>query len=1077
MSEQQQDLCRICVSDEGGFLPMFKNEALSEIHDNSLSNKICHKCAFEIKQCSVFIDKISKLHNKKFAANTCNLCFEPCTKNNQTLFKLSRLNTKDRAFLDRAHNLFNKNVYANTHSKSPCVCLNCRYSVDLLYDLKNLANEADSKFANIKNGIDVSNVPKTKTLIINRKTTSIKSAVLHLTTPSSSDSDSFSSMGSSKRPKKLRKTVAVDSNIKCEQCKTAITSDDTYKIHKTGVRVCKQCWHKYSPIKTNMKSKSKRKMIEYPLTKWCSILVDDVLKRLEEKGYNKVINKKGAVCYKVMNSNNMKAQSPESETSGYKRLSKSSRNKSRTPELSDELDTPLRSTRAKRRPHSLELKEIESSSQRKGKTETAKQKKPDSPAENKKSQNKRNYGSIEVDSDVHSDVLPSKRLRKSTNLSLLQTQKSSTTSPRSSRRSVRKREHNDSLDSSSSSRKSSRTQRKQNYREIEEVIDIEDDSNDEKQEDLNSNDSPNQDKENFKRPRYNRIASSDSDSSKVSDSGKTSCKSSAKVSKRKKMVTSESEEIDILKATDDETRDVVNETNKFDTTIEMDTTKTDDDDDDNNVTNTNDESDVFENSNVKDKENSKRGKTSRRSSRQSSIASSTQSSRRSSRKLKSASIKVVESIEISDTDEANSVKEETEQSYTCKICDKVYENKIFGLQHELTHMEIKLRQVKISEIKLRSDSDADEHHNKNKSKKETTEIIENVQTKNLEQSEQEENNINSENENDECVQDVNMTNESNDRTEEKEQDKSKFNNANNIDKKSTVEIENIDDSKSKDESEKKEKVESEDESNSVDPKVTDSNALSKENDVAEDKKDNSNLNEAKEVVELSKNKSVAETHGSDSGDDEGSPLCEVNSVSPVVDNDEDSGGRVIVNFDDSPQPTENENATVVEKDESHVTDTTAHDEVQQALTESDELVVRSSNNTDIEMTSNENEVENTSNTLVESSVTKNDRSCKEVHENGNESRQGDENNDNNTEDEALNQESLEELMRRKGLQVVDEVEEDSQSPKKQIDIEVDTKVIQQNVDVMEEESVHDGLKKDEVQELENNVQNCDIPTL
>ncbi|KAL7303159.1 hypothetical protein TKK_0004365 [Trichogramma kaykai] len=1073
MSEQQ-DLCRVCVSDEGGFLPMFKSEALSEITDTSLSNKICHKCAFEIKQCSVFIDKISKLHNKKFVANTCSLCSEPCTKNNQTLFKLSRLNNKDRAFLDRLHNLFNKNVIASTYSKSPCVCLNCRYSVDLLDDLKNLANEASSKFANIKNGTDVSNVPKTETLIANRKTTSIKSAVLDLTTPSASDSDSLSSMGSSKRLKKLRKTVAVDSNIKCEQCKTAITSDDTYKIHKTGVRVCKQCWHKYSPIKTNMKSKSKRKMIEYPLTKWCSILVDDVLKRLEEKGYNKVINKKGAVCYKVMNSNNMKAQSPGSETSGYGR-SKSSRNKSRTPELSDELDTPLRSTRTKRRPHSLELKKIESSSQRKGKTETAKQKKPDSPAENKKSQNKRNFGSIEVDSDIHSDVLPSKRLRKSTNLSLPQTQKSSTTSPRSSRRSVRKRERNDSLDSSSSSRKSSRTQRKQNYREIEEVIDIVDDSNDEKQEDLNSNDSPNQDKENFKRPRYNRIASNDSDSSIVSDSGKTSCKLSAKVSKGKKMVTSESEEIDILKATDDETRDVVNETNKFDTTIEMDTTKTDDDD--NNVTNTNDESDVIENSNEKDKENSKRGKTSRRSSRQSSIASSTQSSRRSSRKLKSASIKVVESIEISDTDEANSVKEETEQSYTCKICDKVYENKIFGLQHELTHMEIKLHQVKIPEIKLRSDSDADEHHNKNKSKKETTEIIENVQTKNLEQSEQEENNINSENENDECVQDVNMTNESNDRTEEKEKDKSKFNNANNIDKKSTVEIENIDDSKSKDESEKKEKVESEDESNSVDPKVTDSNALIKENDVAEDKKDDSNLNEAKEVVKLSKKKSGAETHGSDSGDDEGSPLCEVNSVSPVVDSDENSGERVIVNFDDSPQPTENENATVVEVDDSHVTDTTAHDEVQQAHTESDELVVRSSNNTDIEMTSNKNEVESTSNTLEESSVTKNGRSCKEVHENGNESRQGDENNDNNTEDEALNQESLEELMRRKGLQVVDEVEEDSQSPKKQIDIEVDTKVIEQNVDVMEEESVNDGLQKDEVQELENNVQNCDIPTL
>ncbi|XP_058798638.1 cingulin-like [Phymastichus coffea] len=318
--EMPEDNCLVCATNEGVFVdiekqPELKDKAkncrLDKVWDESETNKICHKCAFEIDQCNLFIEKVKKASIAQNAKeDSCVLCLN--TPDKIYLFDLSKQKNGVNGLFQRLQDQFSDEL-KNKELKKQFICLSCRYCVDLLADLKTLLDEVPDKLKSIvKNGIDPADLPKTKTIIASRKTTYIQSSNLHLNTPSDTDSDTSISMANKKKVSK--KSKSSQSSAKCGQCKTAFSNSiDTYRLFKTGKTLCKQCWLSTDFNKATTSKKRKKTQVNYPTTKLCSIVLKDLYRSTNDSEYTIIEDKKGNIIFKVTGDEISHVQHKESD--------------------------------------------------------------------------------------------------------------------------------------------------------------------------------------------------------------------------------------------------------------------------------------------------------------------------------------------------------------------------------------------------------------------------------------------------------------------------------------------------------------------------------------------------------------------------------------------------------------------------------------------------------------------------------------------------------------------------------------------------------------------------------------------
>ncbi|XP_076642428.1 uncharacterized protein LOC143353185 [Halictus rubicundus] len=289
--------CFLCASDEGVFLDIttenkqtfctqFKICSLVKAPtSDQLPTKICHKCAYELNQCSTFLKKYKKAANQKNynRKKCCSLCFEQTDK--EYTFDLKKENTLQLKSIDKIQQILTDESDI-VQENNILVCLSCRYTVDVLCDLKNLSNGIASKLdSKIEEDIDYSSFPKVKTTVISRKTTITESARATLIPRQNIDSDS-DTMTRTRSKAKLSNKVSVKSGEQaCKECHSPITVDsDAHKNEKTGQTVCKVCWEK---SRLNAKDIEAQNPAE---TKVCKVFLEDVLSQTAaQKGKQKTI--------------------------------------------------------------------------------------------------------------------------------------------------------------------------------------------------------------------------------------------------------------------------------------------------------------------------------------------------------------------------------------------------------------------------------------------------------------------------------------------------------------------------------------------------------------------------------------------------------------------------------------------------------------------------------------------------------------------------------------------------------------------------------------------------------------------
>ncbi|XP_011881553.1 PREDICTED: uncharacterized protein LOC105569583 isoform X2 [Vollenhovia emeryi] len=216
----------------------------------------------------------------------CFLCYE--LVDSDRIFDL----TKDKNVifnpLRKIRSIFNDDVFKNSSSK--LICLTCRYNLDVLYDLKRIYQETITNLkALINEEINYSNFPKVHTDVVNRKTTiTTFPDITFYGSVNSSDSDSENEdiMPRRKRHAKGGRKVRNNAQVKlqnksnarnCDRCcKTVAGGIDMYRIYRTGLTVCKNCWITIDPgtDKTRRTRQIRSTLAE---TKLCAVFLTDVL--------------------------------------------------------------------------------------------------------------------------------------------------------------------------------------------------------------------------------------------------------------------------------------------------------------------------------------------------------------------------------------------------------------------------------------------------------------------------------------------------------------------------------------------------------------------------------------------------------------------------------------------------------------------------------------------------------------------------------------------------------------------------------------------------------------------------------
>ncbi|KYN18384.1 hypothetical protein ALC57_09325 [Trachymyrmex cornetzi] len=292
--------CFVCASNEGVFLDVTPDNRSTfgdqirtclstKINESiDLSNKICYKCAYELDQCTKFVQRYRNSHKVpepkvETSMRCCFLCYELVESNR--IFDIS----KDKSVfnpLRKIRSVFNDDI--NKKNNSWLICLTCRYNLDVLYDLKRIYQDSFNNLkALINEEINYSNYPKIHTDVVNRKTTI--TTFPDITFYGSINSDSDSNEEDMARGKRHIKERKARSNVQmkprsnkskarsCDKCHNAVANDiDMYRFYRTGLTVCKNCWITMDPsiAKSQRRSRQTQSKTE---TKLCAVFLKDVL--------------------------------------------------------------------------------------------------------------------------------------------------------------------------------------------------------------------------------------------------------------------------------------------------------------------------------------------------------------------------------------------------------------------------------------------------------------------------------------------------------------------------------------------------------------------------------------------------------------------------------------------------------------------------------------------------------------------------------------------------------------------------------------------------------------------------------
>lgn len=298
--------CFVCASNEGVFLDVTPDNRSTfgdqirtclstKINESiDLSNKICYKCAYELDQCTKFVQRYRNSHKVpepkvETSMRCCFLCYELVESNR--IFDIS----KDKSVfnpLRKIRSVFNDDI--NKKNNLWLICLTCRYNLDVLYDLKRIYQDSFNNLkALINEEITYSNYPKIHTDVVNRKTTITTFPDITFYGSINSDSDSNEDMARGKRHIKGRKARSVNVEMKprsnkskvrsCDKCHNTVANDiDMYRFYRTGLTVCKNCWITMDPSIAKSQRRS-RQIQSKTETKLCAVFLKDVLSQSLKK--------------------------------------------------------------------------------------------------------------------------------------------------------------------------------------------------------------------------------------------------------------------------------------------------------------------------------------------------------------------------------------------------------------------------------------------------------------------------------------------------------------------------------------------------------------------------------------------------------------------------------------------------------------------------------------------------------------------------------------------------------------------------------------------------------------------------
>ncbi|XP_046820401.1 myb-like protein X [Vespa crabro] len=288
------EYCFLCLTDEGVFLDITPTNYktlrgdvetfLSLKVNKKISNKVCYKCAFELRQCSDFLKKYKDARKTVgtsiYKRKCCTFCLESGKR--RYIFHLNRclhpLNNLNDDLISKVQQLFQDELIEYSQGII-LMCLTCRYSLDILFDLRSLYLEFSKERDTFSKNIDYSILPKVNTIVIKRKTTITASMKTRSYILSNSESDNpevtMNKDISSLQPKPRF----------CGACKNSVKDgEDMYRFYKTRLTVCKTCWTSMDPSKCKTRLKKPTRSD----TKLCAVFLKDVLTDVtfkEHKGY------------------------------------------------------------------------------------------------------------------------------------------------------------------------------------------------------------------------------------------------------------------------------------------------------------------------------------------------------------------------------------------------------------------------------------------------------------------------------------------------------------------------------------------------------------------------------------------------------------------------------------------------------------------------------------------------------------------------------------------------------------------------------------------------------------------------
>ncbi|KAF7402951.1 hypothetical protein HZH66_005218 [Vespula vulgaris] len=282
------EYCFLCLTDEGVFLDITPTNYKSlrgdvekflslKVEKNiNKTNRVCYKCAFELRQCNDFLKKYKEarktIGSKIYERKCCTFCLET-KKRGYLNHCLHPLNNFNEDLISKVQQLFQDDL-VEYNKEIILMCLSCRYSLDILFDLKSLYLEFSKERDRFDKNKDYSTLPKVNTIVIKRKTTitaSMKTRSYILSNP-----DSDSSVREENSEVTMNKNVG-SPRLKsrfCDACKTSVKDgEDMYRFYKTRLTVCKTCWTSMDPSKCITRLK---KPIRTD-TKLCAVFLKDVL--------------------------------------------------------------------------------------------------------------------------------------------------------------------------------------------------------------------------------------------------------------------------------------------------------------------------------------------------------------------------------------------------------------------------------------------------------------------------------------------------------------------------------------------------------------------------------------------------------------------------------------------------------------------------------------------------------------------------------------------------------------------------------------------------------------------------------